>query len=502
MSGELVRDRYDVVVMGAGNAAMCAALAAREQGAEVLVLERAPADERGGNTAFTAGAMRVVYRGVDDLRELIPDLTESEIARTDFGSYPEDRFFEDMARVTQYRADPDLVSVLVRNSQPTLRWMAEKGVRFAPAYGRQAFEVDGVFRFWGGLTVEVVGGGPGLVEREHEIAAREGIEVVYGAPVVGLVHDDGGVHGVRARVGGRTRSIGAGSVVVAAGGFQANVEWRTRYLGPGWDLAKVRGTRFNTGEGHRVALEAGAAAVGHWSGCHAVGWDRNAPDVGDLAVGDGFQKHSYPFGIMVNATGRRFVDEGADFRNYTYAKYGAVVLAQPEQFAWQVFDRKVVHLLRDEYRIRQVTKVQADSLEELATKLEGVDPAGFLAEVREYNAAVRQDVPFDPTVKDGRCLDGAAVPKSNWANTLDEPPFVAFQVTCGITFTFGGIAITPDEARVVGVDGQPVPGLFAAGEVIGGLFYFNYPGGTGLTAGSVFGRIAGHAAAVSVKESA
>ena len=495
-----IRDHFDVVVMGAGNAAMCAALAAREHGADVLVLERAGADERGGNTAFTGGAMRVAYRGVDDLRELMPELSDHEIATSDFGAYTEEQFFDDMARVTQYRANPDLVGVLVRNSHSTLRWMAENGVRFAPAYGRQAFKIDGVFRFLGGLAIEVVGGGPGLVAREHEIAARAGITILYEAQVAGLLHDDNGVHGVRARIDGRTREICARSVVIAAGGFQANVEWRTRYLGPNWDLAKVRGTRFNTGEGHRVALEAGATAVGHWSGCHSVGWDRNAPDVGDLAVGDGFQKHSYPFGIMVNATGRRFVDEGADFRNYTYAKYGAVILAQPEQFAWQIFDQKVVHLLRDEYRIRQVTKVEADTIEELATKLDGVDQIGFLAEMHAYNAAVRQDTPFDPTVKDGRCLQGSAIPKSNWANTIDDPPFVAFQVTCGITFTFGGIAITPDEAQVVGVDGKPIPGLFAAGEVVGGLFYFNYPAGTGLTAGSVFGRMAGHTAALSAKE--
>jgi tricarballylate dehydrogenase len=495
-----IRDHFDVVVMGAGNAAMCAALAAREQGADVLVLERAGVDERGGNTAFTGGAMRVPYRGLDDLRELMPDLSENEIATSDFGAYTEQQFFDDMARVTQYRAHPDLVSVLVRNSQSTLRWMADKGVRFAPGYGRQAFKIDGVFRFSGGVTIEVVGGGPGLVEREHQIAARAGITILYEAQVTGLLHDDSGVHGVRARIDGRTREIGARSVVIAAGGFQANVEWRTRYLGPNWDLAKVRGTRFNTGEGHRVALEAGAAPVGHWSGCHSVGWDRNAPDFGDLAVGDGFQKHSYPFGIMVNATGRRFVDEGADFRSYTYAKYGAVILAQPEQFAWQIFDQKVVHLLRDEYRIRQVTKVEADTIEELATKLDGVDQAGFLAEMKAYNAAVRRDMPFDPSVKDGRCLQGSAIPKSNWANTIDDPPFVAFQVTCGISFTFGGIAITPDGAQVIGVDGKPIPGLFAAGEVVGGLFYFNYPAGTGLTAGSVFGRIAGHTAALSAKE--
>ncbi len=500
-SEHAVRDDYDVVVVGAGNAAMCAAFAAREEGASVLVVERAPKAERGGNSAFTAGAMRTVYNGVDDLVELIPDLSENEIATTEFGVYPEDLFFEDMARVTQYRADPDLVDVMVRNSHATLKWMREKGVRFAPAYGRQAFKIDGKFRFWGGLTVEVVGGGPGLVEQEHDIAIRDGIDIVYGAPVVSLVHDDDGVHGVTVKIGGKTRQVRARSVVLASGGFQANVEWRTRYLGPNWDLAKVRGTRFNTGEGHRMAMEVGAAAVGHWSGCHSVGWDRNAPDVGDLAVGDGFQKHSYPFGIMVNATGKRFVDEGADFRNYTYAKYGSVILAQPQQFAWQIFDQKVVHLLRDEYRIREVTKVQANTLEELAQKLEGVDPEGFLAEMKTYNAAVTTDVPFDPTVKDGRHLEGVIVPKSNWANTLDEPPFVAFQVTCGITFTFGGVRITPDEARVVSTEGEPIPGLFAAGEVIGGLFFHNYPGGTGLTAGSVFGRVAGRSAAVAAKSS-
>jgi len=485
----------DVVVVGGGNAAMCAALAAREQGAEVLVLERAPEAERGGNTGFTAGAMRVVYDSVEHLQELVRDLSDGELATTDFGVYTADAFYEDMARVTQYRADPDLVEVLVERSHETLVWMADQGIRFVPAYGRQAFKIDGRYVFWGGLTIDASGGGPGLVEAEHTLAAKAGIDIRYGAPVTSLLVDDDGVHGVRARIDGRTVDIPARAVVLASGGFQANVEWRTRYLGPGWDLAKVRGTRFNTGEGHRMAFEAGASAAGHWSGCHAVGWDRNAPEYGDLAVGDGFQKHSYPLGIMVNAEGKRFVDEGEDFRNYTYAKYGSRILAQPGQFAWQVFDQKVIDLLRDEYRIRQVTKVQADTLEELATKLEGVDPAGFLAHVAEYNAAVMTEVPFDPSVKDGRGTRGLAVPKSNWANTLDEGPFVAFQVTCGITFTFGGLRITPDRAQVVSTEGQPIPGLFAAGEVIGGLFFHNYPGGTGLTAGSVFGRIAGEAAA-------
>jgi tricarballylate dehydrogenase len=304
---------------------------------------------------------------------------------------------------------------------------------------------------------------------------------------------------VRVRREGTTIEVRGRSVVLAGGGFQANPEWRARYLGPGWELAKVRGTRFNTGDVIRMALDIGAAPAGNWSGCHAVGWERNAPEFGDLAVGDAFQKHSYPFGIMLNAAGRRFVDEGADFRNYTYAKYGRVILAQPGQFAWQVFDAKVLHLLRDEYRIKQVTKVSAATLEELAGKLEDVDAAAALEEITRYNAAVRQDVPFDPNVKDGRCTTGLLVNKSNWANTIDQPPFEAYAVTCGITFTFGGLRINT-HAQVMSTDGVPIAGLYAAGEMVGGIFYFNYPGGSGLTNGAVFGRIAGAAAALGAPE--
>jgi tricarballylate dehydrogenase len=485
---------FDVVVVGAGNAGLCAALSARERGASVLVLEAAPEAERGGNSRFTAGAMRVVYRGVDDLRELMPDLTEDEIARTDFGAYAENDFLDDLARVTEYRSDPELSELLVKRSFDTLRWMREKGVRFAPMYGRQAFKSGDRMRFWGGLTVEAWGGGPGLVDSLTRAAQRDGAEIWYGARARRLVADDDGVHGVELRRNRTTQRLAAKAVVLASGGFEANAEWRTRYLGPGWDLAKVRGTRFNTGAGIAMALDIGASACGNWSGCHAVGWDRNAPEFGDLEVGDGFQKHSYPFGIMINATGKRFVDEGADFRNYTYAKYGRVILAQPQQFAWQVFDAKVAHLLRDEYRIRQVTKVRAGTLEELAAKLDDVDAKGFLPEVAAYNAAVRKDIPFDPTVRDGRRTEGLAINKSNWANAIDTPPFEAYAVTCGITFTFGGLRIDTD-AAVQSLDGGPIANLFAAGELVGGLFYFNYPGGSGLTSGAVFGRIAGASAA-------
>ena len=187
------------------------------------------------------------------------------------------------------------------------------------------------------------------------------------------------------------------------------------------------------------------------------------------------------------------VDEGADFRNYTYAKYGREVLMQPEQFAWQVFDAKVTDLLRDEYRIRQVTKVESNSLEDLSTRLEGVDPDVFLKTVAQFNKSIKDQIKFNPTVKDGRSTEGLSINKSNWANALDTPPYVAYQITCGITFTFGGIRIN-ENAEVINDDGQIISGLYAAGELVGGLFYFNYPGGTGLTSGSVFGKIAGNAA--------
>lgn len=494
-------EEFDVVVVGAGNAALCAALAASEQGARVLVLERAPEAESGGNSRFTAGGFRFAYNGVEDLQRLMPDLTAQEIANTDFGSYTADQFFDDMFRVTSYRTDPELCEQLVRRSFETMLWLQSKGVRFVPMYGRQAFKTGSKFKFWGGVTVESWGGGPGLVDQEIAAARKAGVAIRYNARVVSLLYDGAAVVGVRVKESAGISEIRSRAVILACGGFESNSEWRTRYLGPGWELAKVRGTRFNTGDGIRMAFDIGASSHGHWSGCHAVGWDHNAPEFGDLSVGDGFQKHSYQFGIMVNAHGRRFVDEGADIRNYTYAKYGRVILSQPDQFAWQVFDRKMLHLLRDEYRIRRVTKVTADTLEKLAQTLEGVNPSAFLDEVRRFNAAVQTDVPFNPTIKDGRGTVGLDIPKSNWANTIDEPPFEAYQVGCGITFTFGGLRVNPNSAQVIDTDLEPIPGLYAAGEIVGGFFYFNYPSGTGLTTGAVMGRIAGDSAAKAARPS-
>ncbi|HSQ05536.1 MAG TPA: FAD-dependent tricarballylate dehydrogenase TcuA [Burkholderiales bacterium] len=491
----------DVIVVGAGNAAACAALAAKENGASVIMLESAPFEECGGNSRYTGGLMRVVYNGVDDLAQIIPDLTAEEKKTHDFGSYTSDAYYDDMGRITQYRTDPDLCEILIGRSFETIVWMRKKGVKFQASFGRQSYKVAGnKYKFWGGLAAETWGGGAGLVENEHKACEREGIKIYYDTPAISLLTDDAGtVLGVRARHGGRNVSIPAKAVILACGGFESSAEMRARYLGPNWDLTKVRGTRYNTGQGIKMALDIGALPYGHWSGCHAVGWDLNAPPFGDLTVGDNFQKHSYPWGIMVNARGERFVDEGADFRNYTYAKYGRVIMEQPNMFAWQIFDKKIIPVLRDEYRIKRVTKVRADTLEELVKKLDGVNPEACLREIKAYNQAVRADIPFNMAIKDGRCTEGLRINKSNWANRVDEPPFEAYAVTCGVTFSFGGVKISVS-GEVEDTGGKPIPGLYAAGELVGGIFYHNYPGGTGLTSGSVFGKLAGTSAAGYVKK--
>lgn len=488
------RVETDVIVVGAGNAAACAALSAAENGARVVMLEAAPREKRGGNSTFTGGMLRFAYNGMDDLRPLIPDLTETELRDIVMDTYTESQFFDDMGRLTQYRCDPDLTETMIRNSYATIAWMVSKGVRLQLCLGSHAFRIDGKFKFWGGLPCQAWGGGPGLVEALHVRLEKEGIPVWYETSAESLIHDDDGVKGVVARHDGKTIEFRAPAVVLACGGFESNAEMRARYLGPNWDLAKVRGTQYNTGKGLQMALGIGAMPTGHWSGAHAVQWDMNAPPFGDLAVGDSFQKHNYPFCILVNADGERFLDEGADFHTFTYARYGREVLKQPGLFAWQVFDQQVTHLLREDYRIRKITKVEADTLEELAGKLEGVNPKRFLETVRAYNAAPRTQAPFDPNARDGLATGGLPIDKSNWALRLEKPPFHAYQVTCGITFTFGGLKIDVD-AQVEDTSNRPIPGLYASGEIVGGLYYHAYGSGSGLVSGAVFGRIAGRNAA-------
>ena len=268
---------------------------------------------------------------------------------------------------------------------------------------------------------------------------------------------------------------------------------RVRYLGPGWDLCRVRGTRHNTGDGINMALAIGAQSFGNWSGCHSVGWDISATPYGDRWILDNFQKHSYPLGIMVNLDGNRFVDEGEDYRNLTYVRFGKAIMAQPHRTAVQIFDQKTVHRLRDEYRISETTKVIANTIEELAEGVD-IDPKKLRATIDAYNAACGSDADYNPAVLDGVMTSGLSPNKTNWALPITEPPFHAYVTTTGITFTFGGVKIN-DKNEVHDVTDRTIPGLYAAGELVGGLFYENYPGGTGLMSGSVFGRRAGKHAA-------
>ncbi len=490
--------QFDVVVVGGGNAALCAALAAQEQGASVAILEAAPIDESGGNSRFAGGVMRFAYDSVQDLQK-ITDIPADEVDSVDWDSNTKDEFFDDLYNVTSYRTDPDLSEILVTRSLDAMVWLRSQGVRFAPNYRHQSAVVAGKRKFFGRMPLWVNGGGPGLVQNLSETAVKKGIKIFYDTRALSLVYDGERVLGVIAKREGKPLEIRGRAVVLACGGFEANPEWRTRYLGPGWELAKVRGTRFNVGEGLKMALDIGACAYGNWSGRHAVSWERYAPEFGNLNIPESSYRHSYPMSIMINAEGKRFVDEGAEFYNYTYAKYGAEVLKQPAQFAYQVFDAKMKALLRPEYGDKNVTRIVANTLEELAAKLEGVNAAGFLKTVREFNAAVRADVPFNHAVKDGRCTVDIEPPKSNWANPLDTPPFEAYAVTCGITFTFGGLRIDPQSAQVLDVNFHPIPGLYTAGEMVGGIFYFNYAAGTGLVSGTVFGRIAGTAAGIAAR---
>lgn len=271
-----------------------------------------------------------------------------------------------------------------------------------------------------------------------------------------------------------------------------------KHLGDEWEKAIVRGSEYNTGDGITMALEAGAQRAGQYDGCHAHTTDYNAPKVGDYSKpGDIYKKSSYPLGLIVNVEGHRFVDEGADFRNYTYAKYGKETLKQTQQKAFQIYDSQVRLMLRQEYDLTEATVFKADTLEELAVKM-GVEKENFLQTIKEYNDAV-QDGEYDPSIKDKKSTKGAIPEKTNWALKFDTAPYYAYPVTCGITFTFGAIKVNK-KAEVLEESGEPIEGLYAAGEMVGELFYHNYPGGSGLMSGSVFGRTAGTSAANYVKE--
>ncbi|HKT57473.1 MAG TPA: FAD-dependent tricarballylate dehydrogenase TcuA [Microbacterium sp.] len=483
----------DVLVVGAGNAGLSAAHAARLAGASVLVLEREPLERSGGNSYYTAGATRIAHGGKDDVVDLVePD---ERIDRSEIPEYPPEEYAADLQRVTEGRNDPELTRVLTHESRSALGWLHDLGVRYRLLFERQAYlRPDGSYRFWGGLHLGNVDGGVGLIADHLRIAAELGEDLRFGQRAVDLVDEGGRITGVVVESDGARREYRAGSVILAAGGFEASPGLRERHLGSGWRHAKVRGTPGNTGDMLTAALARGAARGGDWASAHSVQWDASAPDnESNRELTNRLTRQSYPLGIIVNRDGRRFVDEGADFRNYTYAKYGRAILEQPGSVAWQIFDARLRPMLRtEEYDMPGVSVVAADTIEGLA-QAAGIDPAGLRRTVDGFNAAIDVSRAFDPTVKDGRRAD-VVPPKSNWSAAIAQAPYYAYAVTCGITFTFGGLGADVDGA-VLDETGEPIPGLFTCGEMLGGLFSGNYPGGSGLAAGMVFGRRAGLAAA-------
>nr|WP_285842164.1 FAD-dependent tricarballylate dehydrogenase TcuA [Ureibacillus chungkukjangi] len=484
---------YDVVVVGAGNAALCAAISAKENGASVLVLEKGPEQKSGGNSYFTDGAIRFAYNELKDIRRIMPALADEEADLLVMPEYSTSDYYNDLMRVTDGQSQPDLANQLVLKSYETIVWMREHGVEFELNYDNQSFKQDGKIHFWGGLPVKTKEKGIGLMKQLFARAKELGIDVWYESQATKLETKNNQITGVIVSQQDAETLVNTKSIVLACGSFEANKELRSKYMGSEWEAAIVRGTEYNTGDGIKMALEIGAQKFGEWDGCHSIGTDYNAPKVGDFKKpGDIFKKHSYPLGIMLNKDGNRFVDEGADFRNYTYAKYGREILKQPDHVAFQIFDAQVRPLLRKEYNLEEATFYQADTLEGLVEQLP-VNKEQFLQTIQDYNNAV-QDGDYNPSVKDAKGTEGITPPKTNWAMKIEKGPYYAFPVTCGITFAFGGLHVNPN-GEVLNAAEEPIKGLFAAGEMVGGIFYKNYPGGSGLMSGAVFGKVSGSQAA-------
>ncbi|MBI4331715.1 MAG: FAD-dependent tricarballylate dehydrogenase TcuA [Chloroflexi bacterium] len=484
---------FDVIVVGAGNAALCSAISAHNEGAKVLILEKAPRERRSGNCCFAGGGMAFWHKGLPEIVELLPQLTKDEIDCMIVPENTADGWYNKIMEVTEERADPNLAEVLVSQSNPTVRWLREQGLEFEPHIIGSTVREGNKLRWKPQHTViNAKGGGKGLSDSLFAIADGKGIETRYLTKAVQILCNSGGrVHGVKVKDKEGFRDITSKAVVLACGGFESNREWRARYLGPGWDLVRPRGTCFNTGDGLRMALEIGAQPAGHWSGRHATAidyWQSRVPEGQDVGGIDD-KRDMYHLCIQVNTNGQRFVDEGADFKTFIYAKYGAYLLEQPLGMAWQIFDAKVAPLLTEGYP--NGTPITADTIQELAEK---ISVPALPRTIAEFNASVKENVPLNFAIRDGRGTVGITPPKSNWAQKIDTPPFLAYGVGCGISYTFGGLKINT-QAQVIDGEGEVIPGLYTTGEMLGGIWYKTYTGGGGIALGAVFGRIAGANAA-------
>jgi tricarballylate dehydrogenase len=473
---------FDVLVAGSGNAALTAAASAAQSGARVLVLEKAPFDWMGGNSRFTGGVFRAAYEGLADLADVVSSGPGEGDQKVTNRSYPADHYYRDVMDLTGGYADAALTKVYVEKSLETLRWMVKLGVEFMLAGPDPYGSVNP------GAAIWVRGAGRALVPRLHEVCTKLGVEFKFDTQVIEVLTDAGSVTGLRCRTGlSETAEFFAPRTILASGGFEASSKLRAAFLGPEWDSVRVRGSRYNTGDLLPSLAAIGAQMSGGWSDCHATPVSAEAPMVGnDHAQAENFARHDFSYGIMVNSAGQRFMDEGESFRLYTYAKAGRAILGQPGGVAYQVFD--ATGSARLDHRYPTGARLETDSLASLADQM-GVNKVGFLRTVAEFNEATVDNV-ADFTTLDRMSTRGLAQVKSNWAQPLEKAPFQAYAVACGITFTYGGV-VTDEHARVLDGRGNPVRGLYAAGELQGGLFRRNYPGGAGLMRGAVFGKIAG-----------
>jgi tricarballylate dehydrogenase len=492
---------YDVIVVGFGNAAQTAAFAAYEAGARVLALEKAPEAKRGGNTWFSGSAhFRHVHNGIPDEKTLVPGVPESEWEKIDISPYTKDDFYGDLMRVTRGRAVPELAELMVNESYPTVKWMRESGIQWEIRY-QAAVTGNGRFQWHhGNVFIQSKEGGAGLVKMWHRILQDKGIEIRFDTAAVRLLTDEKvRVYGLVAQNSEGLTEIRSKAVVLACGGFQANPAMRAEFLGGGWDLGKVRGSKYDTGDGIRMALDIGAQPFGHWAGNHASPIDADAGEyeaafLDPVNLRNRTHRYAWTLGILVNIEGRRFLDEGEDFDAYTYAKTGTEILKQPGSVAYQIFDAKTsIKEALNRYPYASATPVEANSIRELAGKLE-INPDVLAQTVEQYNEAVMDEVPFNAVIRDGKGTKGIYPQKTNWAQKLDTPPYVAYASAGGLTFTYGGLKINK-RCQVIDRFDRPIPGLYGAGELVGGFFYYNYMSGTGLTRGAVTGRIAGGNAA-------
>lgn len=482
----------DIVVIGGGSAAFEAAVAAREAGAQrVVMLEKAPEAEYGGNARYSGTGFRFVHGGAAEIRQFIPEVDEALFATMEIPPYTADDFITDLNRMTEGRMDRALAQTLVAESNAAVRWMRDVGIAWEPL--KEHAKVGGKRYFERGIAIHVAGGGLGQLMQWRKIAEARGVDLRFDSPVSAILGDLRRVEGVGVSGPDGRYDLKAKAVIACAGGFQANAEMRARYLDGATDRMKVRGSRHDTGEVLRMLLDLGVQPAGEWRSGHMSPIDANAPDVEtpqhDDGRGNTQSRYDYPYGITVNALGVRFFDEGEAQHSYTYAKTGRAVLAQPGARAFQIYDQKGVRCIR--YPRHKATYVEAATIAELAERV-GLAPAVLVDTVEEFNRAVSDDRPFFPGKLDDRTTKGLAIPKSNWAIRIDEPPYRAYPVTGGITFTFGGVAIDR-QAQVMSTLGQPVKGLFASGDIVG-LFFHNYPSFTGQTRNAVFSRLAGRAA--------